>query len=145
MHFKSATEYNNSILLRAAEQSEEDRRLLDAIKLYNLAGSQDTVIRCLTRAIAECLFQPAAGMEEGRELDTLARGVLDHYTRRGDVLGKPREDLVKLLRVREAMEAYDKQKYDVALEVRFFILLGSRDARANYLVCRLFKLLAWFL
>jgi nuclear pore complex protein Nup93 len=116
LHFKSAAEYNSSILLRTAEQSEEDRRLLDAIKLYNLAGSHDTVIRCLTRAIGDCLSEPAGGGEDGRELDTLARNVLDHYTRRGDVLGKAREDLVKLLKVREAMEACEKQKYDVALE-----------------------------
>jgi len=116
LRLKSPAEYKSNILLPTAEQSEQSKRLLDAIKLYNLAGAHDTVIGCLTRALGDCLSEPVGTGQEVRELESLAKNVLEHYSRRGDAVGKPREELVRLLRIREAMEAYDQHKYDTALE-----------------------------
>jgi nuclear pore complex protein Nup93 len=115
---RSTEDYHALILRPAAEQCASEHRLLEAIKLYNLAGEHTTVIQTLTRALGDSLAEPDGNGEEGRALENLARTILEHYSRRGEVSGRQREELVRLLKIREAMEAYDKHRFEAALDVR---------------------------
>lgn len=90
---------------------------MDAIKLYNLAGAHATVIACLTRALGDLLGEPLGGGPEGASLEQLARSILEHYSRRGDVVGVQRQNLVCLLKIREATVAFDQKHFETALEV----------------------------
>jgi nuclear pore complex protein Nup93 len=117
LRLSSGAEYHEVILVAAADECERERKLLDAIKLYNLAGAHETVIACLTRALGDLLSEPTGGGEEGASLESLTRSILEHYSRRGEVVGAQRQDLVCLLKVREAMVACEQKHYEAALEV----------------------------
>lgn len=110
--------YYEEILIPTANECEQQRRLLDAIKLYNLAGSHATVVSCLTRALGDLVVEPLAGGPEGVNLEGLARSILEHYSRRGDVTGVEKQNLLCLLSVREASAAFEQKHYETALEVR---------------------------
>ncbi|KAF9507438.1 hypothetical protein BS47DRAFT_1304038 [Hydnum rufescens UP504] len=116
LRLSSAAEYHEVILVAAADECERERKLLDAIKLYNLAGAHETVIACLTRALGDLLSEPTGGGEEGASVESLTRSILEHYSRRGEVVGAQRQDLVCLLKVREAMMACEQKHYEAALE-----------------------------
>ncbi|KAF8323007.1 nucleoporin-interacting protein NIC96 [Cantharellus anzutake] len=113
LHLGSLAEYHEAVLLPAADECEQEGKLVDAIKLYNIAGAHDTVIACLTRALGNVLSEPMGG--EGDSLESLTRNILDHYSRRGDAIGPKRQDLMCLLKVREAGVAYDDKQYETAL------------------------------
>ena len=113
----SLTQYHEAILLPAADECEQEGKLVDAIKLYNMAGAHDTVIACLTRALGNILSEPMGGGEEGATLESLTRTILDHYSRRGDAIGSKRHDLMCLLKIREAAVAFDNKQYETALAV----------------------------
>ena len=103
--------------MRAAQHSEENDRVPEAIKLYNLAGDYTTVIGCLAQALGNTIAQPGAD-EKARVLERTAAEILRHYERTNRAVGKERDAVVRLLRVREAMEAKEAGRVEYALEVR---------------------------
>ncbi|KAH9913609.1 nucleoporin-interacting protein NIC96, partial [Amylocystis lapponica] len=109
-------QYNEQILVRAAKHSEENHRVPEAIKLYNLAGDYTTVIACLAQALGTTIAQPSSD-ENARAIERTAADILRHYERTNRAVGKEREAVIRLLRVREAMDAKDAGRVDLALEI----------------------------
>ncbi|GBE78687.1 nucleoporin-interacting protein NIC96 [Sparassis latifolia] len=109
-------EYNEQILIRAAKNSEQNDRVPEAIKLYNLAGDYRTVIVCLAQALGNTIAQPS-GDEKARAIERTAAEILRHYERTNRAVGKEREAVIRLLRVREAMDAKDAGRAELALEI----------------------------
>ena len=85
--------------------------------MYNLAGDYTTVIACLAQALGNSIAQPN-GDEGARTIEKTAADILRHYERTNRAVGKERDAVIKLLRVREAMEAKEAGKPEIALEVR---------------------------
>jgi Nup93/Nic96 len=110
-------QYFQVILRPAAKQSEREKRTNEAIKLYNLAESPDTVIACLARALSELVDEPDNGGELGMELAQTARDILRHYERTNKGAGKAKDAVVKLLKIRTAREAKEAGNLDAALQV----------------------------
>src|SRR5882757_1410246 len=108
---------NAKIFVPAARQAEESDRVLQAIKLYNLAGEYTTVINSLATALGTTLAAPGGGGERARSLEAAAIDIIRHYERVGRAPGRARDAVVKLLRVREALEAKADERVDRALEV----------------------------
>ena len=92
--------------------------LRKAIKLYNLAGDYNTVISCLVRALGNAIDQPN-GDEAARSIERIAADILRHYERTNRAVGREREAVIRLLRVREALEAKEAGRMESALEVSF--------------------------
>lgn len=97
----------------------------EAIKLYNLAGDYTTVIGCLVQALGNTIAQ-AGGDEKARAVERTAAEILRHYERTNRAVGKDRDAVLRLLRVREAMEAKEAGRVELALEVRV-LLFSSVD------------------
>lgn len=108
---------NTKIFIPAARQAEESDRVLQAIKLYNLAGEYTTVINSLATALGTTLAAPGGGGERARSLEAAAIDIIRHYERVGRAPGRARDAVVKLLRVREALDAKAEGRIDRALEV----------------------------
>ena len=140
--------------MKAAQQCEASRNLLDAIKLYNLAGAQDTVMSCLSRALGELLGEPGGGGQEGQELEELASSVLHYYENNVTLtpsssgrdgfaaavlgngsgrLGREGDDVKKLIRIRWAMAAFEKGDLDPALAVRIKSMVYSTLADTSHI------------
>jgi nuclear pore complex protein Nup93 len=111
-----ANAFNAEILARAAAEAEDAGRVPEAVKLYNLAGAYDIVIGVLARALGGALSADVPGDRE-REMEKTARDVLRHYERTNRAPGREREAVVRLLRVRDALDAKAAGRPDVALEV----------------------------
>ncbi|KAI0747814.1 nucleoporin-interacting protein NIC96 [Daedaleopsis nitida] len=109
-------EYNEQILVRAAKSSEEADRIPEAIKLYNLAGDYATVIGVLAQALGNTIAQPSVD-EKVRGIERTAADILRHYERTNRAVGKERDAVIRLLRVREAMDAKDAGRVESALEL----------------------------
>ena len=109
--------YHEAILRPAAKQSEREKRTHEAIKLYNLAESPDTVIACLARALGELVDEPDGGDEAGARLAQTASDILRHYERTNKGAGKTKDAVMKLLKIRTAREAKEKGNLDMALQV----------------------------
>ncbi|KAI0682706.1 nucleoporin-interacting protein NIC96 [Cytidiella melzeri] len=109
-------DYNEQILVRAAKHSEENDRIPEAIKLYNLAGDYTTVIACLAHALGNTVTQPS-GDENARTIERTAADILRHYERTNRAVGKDRDAVIRLLRVREAMYAKEAGRAELALEI----------------------------
>jgi nuclear pore complex protein Nup93 len=60
--------------------------------------------------------------EKAKGIEKTAAEILRHYERGNKVGGKDRDAVVKLLSIREAMEAKNAGRPEVALEVRLFDL-----------------------
>ncbi|KZT24692.1 nucleoporin-interacting protein NIC96 [Neolentinus lepideus HHB14362 ss-1] len=105
--------FNEQILVRAARQAEENDRIAEAIKLYNLAGEYGTVVACLAQALGSSI----ASAQGDQALEQTAGEILRHYERTNKAAGKDREAVVRLLRIREAMVAKEAGRPEVALEV----------------------------
>ncbi|KAI0266882.1 nucleoporin-interacting protein NIC96 [Gloeopeniophorella convolvens] len=105
------------IFVRAARQAEESDRVLQAIKLYNLAGEYTTVVNSLATALGTTLAAPGGGGERARSLEEAASDIIRHYERMGRAPGRARDAVVKLLRVREALNAKAEGRLDRALEI----------------------------
>lgn len=118
LHLQNTAQYNEQILIRAAHDSEENDRIPEAIKLYNLAGNYGTVISCLAQALGNTLAQPAGETEKGKIIERTAIEILRHYERTNRAVGKDRDAAVRLLRIREALNAKSSGRFDVVLEVR---------------------------
>ncbi|TFK47932.1 nucleoporin-interacting protein NIC96 [Heliocybe sulcata] len=106
-------EFNEQILVRAARQAEENDRIAEAIKLYNLAGEYGTVVACLAQALGNSV----ASAQGDKALEQTAGEILRHYERTNKAAGKDREAVVRLLRIREAMGAKEAGRPEVALEI----------------------------
>ncbi|KAH7884023.1 Nup93/Nic96-domain-containing protein [Phlebopus sp. FC_14] len=117
LQLRSTAQYNEQILVRAARDSEENDRIPEAIKLYNLAGDYATVISCLAQALGNTLSLPSGENEKGRVIEKTAFEILRHYERMNRAVGKDRDAAVRLLRVREAINAKNAGRPDVALEI----------------------------
>ncbi len=113
--------YNEQILIRAAKHSEENDRIPEAIKLYNLAGDYSTVIACLAQALGNTISQPSSD-EKARAIERTAADILRHYERTNRAVGKDRDAVIRLLRVREAIEAKDAGRAELSLEVTIMCL-----------------------
>ncbi|PIL30799.1 transporter [Ganoderma sinense ZZ0214-1] len=116
LQLEGLREYNDHILIRAAKSSSEADRIPEAIKLYNLAGDYSTVIVVLAHALGNTIAQPSVD-EKARAIEKTAADILRHYERTNRAVGKERDAVIRLLRVREAMDAKDTGRVDTALEL----------------------------
>ncbi|KAM5530437.1 hypothetical protein V8D89_015912 [Ganoderma adspersum] len=116
LQLEGLREYNEHILVRAAKSSSEADRIPEAIKLYNLAGDYGTVIAVLAHALGNTIAQPSVD-EKARAIEKTAADILRHYERTNRAVGKERDAVIRLLRVREAMDAKDAGRVDTALEL----------------------------
>ncbi|KAF9818485.1 hypothetical protein IEO21_02723 [Rhodonia placenta] len=109
-------DYNEQILIRAAKNSEQNDRIPEAIKLYNLAGDYTTVIACLAQALGNTISQPS-GDEKTRAIERTAAEIVRHYEKTNSANGKEKKAVIQLLRVRDAMDAKDAGKVEQALDI----------------------------
>lgn len=115
LQLNDSKQYNDHILIRAAKHSEENDRIPEAIKLYNLAGDYSTVIACLAQSLGNTISQPSG--DKNRVIERTAADILRHYERTNRAVGKDRDAVVRLLRIREALDAKAAGRVDVTLEV----------------------------
>ncbi|KAG1838201.1 Nup93/Nic96-domain-containing protein [Suillus subalutaceus] len=101
----SCRAYNEQILVRVARDSEKNDRIPEAIKLYSLAG--DSALS----------FHPAGETEKGKIIERTAVEILRHYERTNRGVGKDRDAAVRLLHIREALDAKNPGRFDVVLEI----------------------------
>lgn len=127
LRLDNTQEYNEQILIRAAKHCEENDRTPEAIKLYNLAGDYTTVIACLAQALGNSIAQPS-GDEKARAIEKTAADILRHYERTNRAVGKDRDAAIKLLRVREAMEAKESGRAELSLEVSIRKIEVARES-----------------
>lgn len=111
--------YSREILERSAKHSLENDRVTEAIKLYNLAGDYSTVVSCLAVALGQAIAAEQGGARDGKthELERTASDILRHYERTGRAVGREREAVVRLLKIREAVQAKERGKWDLALDL----------------------------
>jgi nuclear pore complex protein Nup93 len=112
-----AKQFNEQILVQAAQQSQENDRIPEAIKLYDLAGEHSTVISCLAHALGNTINQPSGRDEKSQAIEHTAANVLRHYERMNKAVGKDRDAVIRLLRIRDALNAKVAGKFDIALDV----------------------------
>ena len=117
LHLNDNRQYNEQILVRAAKHSEENDRIPEAIKLYNLASDYSTVISCLAQALGNTISQSSGEGDKNRVIERTAADILRHYERTNRAVGKDREAVIRLLRIREALDAKSAGRTDVTLEV----------------------------
>jgi nuclear pore complex protein Nup93 len=113
---RDTREFNEHILIKAARHSEENDRIPEAIKLYNLAGDYGTVISCLAQALGNTVGMPSPD-EKAKTIERTAADILRHYERTNRAVGKDRDAVIRLLRVREAVEAKQAGRPELALDV----------------------------
>ena len=126
LHLQDSKQFNENILIRAAKHSEENDRIPEAIKLYNLAGDYSTVVVCLAQALGNTIAQPNRDSQNVKMIEQTAADILRHYERTNKAVGKDRDAVVRLLRIRSATDAKNAGRMDVALDVsKFLIALHS--------------------
>lgn len=108
--------FNEHILARAAYGAEQADRLPEAVKLYNLAGEYATVVACLARALGATLARPTAD-ESAKAVERTAADIVRHYERTNRAVGKDRDAVVRMLRIRDATKAKEAGRLDITLEV----------------------------
>lgn len=108
----------------------ENDRIPEAIKLYNLAGDYTTVIACLAQALGGSISQPS-GDENARAIERTAADILRHYERTNRAVGRDREAVIRLLRVREAKDAKEAGRVEIALEVRLVVDYNLLELTGN--------------
>lgn len=116
LQLQDSKQFNEQILVRAAKHSEENDRVPEAIKLYNLAGDYSTVISCLAQALGNTIAQPSPD-EKARSIEKTAAEILHHYERTNRAVGKDRDAVIRLLRIREAVDAKHAGRPETALDV----------------------------
>jgi nuclear pore complex protein Nup93 len=124
LQLKDSKQFNEQILVRAAKHSEENDRISEAIKLYNLAEDYSTVISCLARSLGNTIAQPSPD-EKARAIEKTATEILRHYERLNRAVGKDRDAVIRLLRIREAMDAKNADRPEVALDVGFPLIIEN--------------------
>lgn len=121
-----AQSFSEHILARAAASAEQADRLPEAVKLYNLAGEYATVVACLARALGGALARPGAD-EQAREVERTAAEIVRHYERTNRAVGKDREAVVRMLRIRDASKAKDAGRLDVTLDVGLCLAISANS------------------
>ncbi|PFH50708.1 hypothetical protein AMATHDRAFT_144459 [Amanita thiersii Skay4041] len=116
LHLEDSKQFNEQILVRAAKNSEENDRIAEAIKLYNLAGDYITVVSCLAQALGNTVAQPTAD-DKARTIEKTASDILRHYERTNRGVGKDRDAVIRLLKIREAIDAKNAGRPEVALDI----------------------------
>ncbi|KAJ3515637.1 hypothetical protein NLJ89_g1635 [Agrocybe chaxingu] len=116
LQLRDSQEFHNQIIIRAARHSEENDRIAEAIKLYNLAEDYSTVVACLAQALGNTIAQ-ASPDEKARNIEKTAAEILRHYERANRAVGREREAVVRLLRIREAVDAKNAGRPEVALDI----------------------------
>lgn len=116
LQLSNTKQFNDQLLVRAAKELEDNDRISDAIKLYNLAGDYTTVISCLAQALGNSISQPTPD-DKARTVEKTAGDILRHYQRTNRAAGKDRDAVVRLLRVRDALDAKAAGRPELALEV----------------------------
>ena len=126
LQLKDSKQFNEQILVRAAKHSEENDRISEAIKLYNLAEDYPTVISCLAQSLGNTITQPSPD-EKARAIEKTATEILRHYERMNRAVGKDRDAVIRLLRIREAMEAKSAGRPEIALDVGSSLVVENRS------------------
>ncbi|KAG6850171.1 hypothetical protein H0H93_016851 [Arthromyces matolae] len=116
LHLEDSKQFNEVILVRAAKNMEDDDRITEAIKLYNLANDYATVVACLTQALSNTISKPSPE-EKDRALEQTAIDIVRHYERTNRAAGKDREAVVRLLRIREAKDQIAGGRPEVAIDI----------------------------
>ncbi|KIY51196.1 nucleoporin-interacting protein NIC96 [Fistulina hepatica ATCC 64428] len=116
LQLEDTQQFNTQILLRAAKHSQENDRISEAIKLYNLAEDYKTVVACLAAALGNTVAQPTPD-EKSKALEHTAAEILRHYERTNRAAGKDRDAVIRLLRIRQAMNLKNDSKFESALEM----------------------------
>jgi nuclear pore complex protein Nup93 len=70
-------------------------------------------------ALGNTIAQPAVD-EKSKAIEKTAVDIIRHYERTNRAVGKDREAVIRLLRIREAMNAKEAGRPEVALEVIAF-------------------------
>jgi len=84
--------------------------------LYNLAEDYSTVVSCLAQALGNTVAQTSPD-EKARNIEKTAAEILRHYERANRAVGREREAVARLLRIREAVEAKSRGRPEIALDV----------------------------
>lgn len=126
LQLKDSKQFNEQILVRAAKHCEENDRISEAIKLYNLAEDYSTVISCLAQSLGNTVTQPSPD-EKARVIEKTATEILRHYERLNRAVGKDRDAVIRLLRIREAMDAKNAGRPEVALDVGCAFIIENRS------------------
>ncbi|KAF8624791.1 hypothetical protein AX15_005680 [Amanita polypyramis BW_CC] len=116
LHLEDNKQFNDQILIHAAKNSEENDRIAEAIKLYNLASDYSTVVSCLAQALGNTTAQPTPD-EKARAIEKTAADIISHYEKTNRAVGKDRDAVVRLLKIREAMNAKNAGRPEVALDI----------------------------
>ncbi|GAA5859368.1 hypothetical protein JCM1840_004583 [Sporobolomyces johnsonii] len=145
LHLPDSRSYLLGIVKSAAQRADSEQRFSEAILLYNLAEEYDAVIAVLNVELGNSLSKPSTslagrvggsadgnayfrdegkgtvGMAAGQEdVAMVARSILEHYDRSagmgGKVSRKRRETCEVLMRLKEAMGAYEQGKLEQALQ-----------------------------
>jgi len=116
LKLQDTKQFNEQILVRAARNSEENDRVSEAIKLYNLAGEYSTVTACLAQALSNTVSKLSPD-DKDCALEKTAIEILKHYERTNRAVGKDRDAVVQLLRIREALDANSQGKPEAAIDV----------------------------
>ncbi|KAK2462123.1 hypothetical protein APHAL10511_006586 [Amanita phalloides] len=116
LHLEDNKQFNEQILICAAKNSEENDRIAEAIKLYNLAGDYSTVVSCLAQALGNTIAQSTPD-EKARTIEKTAADIIWHYERTNRAVGRDRDAVVRLLKIREAMNAKNAGRPEVALDI----------------------------
>ena len=104
LHLRDTNRYHNQILIHAARHAQENNCAAEAIKLYNLAEDYTIAVACLAPALGNTVGL-ASPDEKAKGNEKTAVGILRHYERWNRGRGKDRDSVVRLLRIREAMDA----------------------------------------
>ncbi|KNZ77637.1 Nuclear pore complex protein Nup93 [Termitomyces sp. J132] len=116
LQLKDSKQFNEQILVWAVKHSEENDRITEVIKLYNLAGNYSTVVACLAQALSNTISRPSP-KEKDQALEQTAVDIIRHYERMNRAAGKDREAVVRLLRIREAKDQIATGKPEVAIDI----------------------------
>ncbi|KAF9523633.1 nucleoporin-interacting protein NIC96 [Crepidotus variabilis] len=116
LHLNDAQDFHSHILIRAAHHAQENDRINEAIKLYNLAEDYSTVVSCLAQALGNTISQSSPD-EKAKNIEKTASEILRHYERANRAVGREREAVVRLLRIREAIEAKSRGRPELSLEI----------------------------
>ncbi|GAA5992093.1 hypothetical protein JCM11641_002537 [Rhodosporidiobolus odoratus] len=137
LHLPDSRSYLLSIVKSAASRADSEQRFSEAILLYNLAEEYDAVISVLNVELGNSLARPSAptastsvanaakvGLAAAaaqEDVVAVARSILEHYDRSaglgGRVSRKRRETCETLMRLKEALGAYERGEWERALEL----------------------------
>ncbi|KAH8822758.1 nucleoporin-interacting protein NIC96 [Flagelloscypha sp. PMI_526] len=122
LELKNYDQYVEEVLKLAANDSQREGRIVESVKLWNLASEYEIVVEVLAAALGNILasvYGGEGGMlgEKEREIERVAGDVMRTYERMNQGAGKERDAVARLLRIRDALEAKKKGRFEYALEV----------------------------